>query len=165
MNIIGIDPGLDGALAIIEPVEKVVYDTPTFTKKVARGTKREYDLRRMTVWLRPWANQERGGVRVPTHVFIENIHSMPGQGVRSTFSLGYGVGAWHGILIALGLAYNLVTPQKWKKHFGLLGKDKDASRHLAQKLWPDRAVLFERKKDDGRADAMLIAEYGRRLEL
>jgi crossover junction endodeoxyribonuclease RuvC len=161
MNIIGIDPGLDGALAVIEPVEKMVYDTPTFTHKVARGTKRVYDLGRMVIWLQPWADQERGGVRIPSHAFVENIHSMPGQGVRSMFSMGYGVGAWHGILTALGIDYTLVTPQKWKAHFGLLGQDKDAGRRLAQELWPDRAVLFERKKDDGRADAMLIAEYGR----
>ena len=163
MNIIGIDPGLDGALAIIEPADTMVFDTPVFTTKVARGTKRVYDLGRMVNWLQPWADQERGGVRIPSHAFIENIHSMPGQGVRSMFSMGYGVGAWHGILTALGIEYTLVTPQKWKAPFGLLGCGKDDARLLAQRLWPDRAVLFERKKDDGRADAMLIAEYGRRL--
>lgn len=171
MNIIGIDPGLDGALAIIEEpvrwdlppqIEPMAWDTPTRTVEVARGTKREYKLDVMAEWLRPWAERHRSYGDVAA--FIENVHSMPGQGVRSMFSMGYGVGAWHGILSALKIPYTLVTPQSWKKAMipDPHQKDKDASRLVAMNLFPSRAVLFERKRDHGRADAVLIAEYGRR---
>lgn len=157
MNYIGIDPGLDGALAVITDTNvECVHDTPTLTKKVARGTKREYELVKMADYLRLWTGEH-------THAFVENVHSMPGQGVRSMFSMGYGVGAWHAILTTLDIPYTLVTPQSWKK---LLipeaGKDKDASRLKAMNLFPRVSDLFVRKKDDGRADAILIAEYGRR---
>jgi crossover junction endodeoxyribonuclease RuvC len=155
MNIIGIDPGLDGAVAIIEPSEFMVWDTPTLTVKGAKGNRREYALVQMADWLRPWA-----GTSV---AFIENVHAMPGQGVRSMFTMGYGVGAWHAILATLGIIYTTVTPQRWK---GVLldgmGKDKDAGRLRAMQLFPSKSHLFDRKKDDGRADAILIAEYGRR---
>jgi crossover junction endodeoxyribonuclease RuvC len=159
MIYIGIDPGLDGALAIFESVvEGVVYDTPTLTVKGVRGNRREYALRRMSLWLAPHTNN--------AVAYIENVHAMPGQGVRSMFTMGYGVGAWEGILAALGIIYTRVTPQRWKAAMlDGMGKDKDASRMRAMQLWPSRAGLFERKRDDGRADAMLIAEYCRRLNI
>lgn len=159
MIYIGIDPGLDGAVARIEPDNPsctMVWDTPTLTVKSARGNRREYALRRMAEQLAP--------IRENAVAYIENVHAMPGQGVRSMFTMGYGVGAWEGILAALGIIYTRVTPQRWKAAMlDGMGKDKDAGRMRAMQLFPDRAVLFERKKDDGRADAILIAEYGRRL--
>ena len=87
---------------------------------------------------------------------------MPGQGVRSMFTMGYGVGVWTGLLVGLLLPYNRVTPQRWKKLMmdGIAAKDKDASRHRAQQLFPLADLRL--KKHDGRAEALLIAEYGHR---
>lgn len=157
MNIIGIDPGLDGAVAILEAGgEHMIYDTPTLTVKGASGNRREYNLVVMASWLRPWAAR--------SVAYIENVHAMPGQGVRSMFTMGLGVGAWMGILAALEIPVTRVTPQRWKGvMLDGMGHDKDAGRLRAIQLFPSRACLFERKKDDGRADAILIAEYGRRL--
>jgi hypothetical protein len=161
---IGIDPGLDGAVAVLgysddrpgNDGRTVVFDTPTLTVRGAKGNKREYNLHEMAKFLRLFSE-------VPSRVYIEKVHSMPGQGVRSMFSMGYGAGAWAGILAALDFSYSYVSPQRWK---GVLldgmGKDKDAGRFRAIQLFPDVADQLARKKDDGRADALLIAEYGRR---
>lgn len=167
MNIIiGIDPGLDGAVAVLGYSDDrpgfdgapILFDTPTLTVRGAKGNKREYNLHEMAKFLRQFT-------AVPSRVFIEKVHSMPGQGVRSMFSMGYGAGAWAGILAALDFSYSYITPQRWK---GVLldgmGHDKDAGRLRAIQLFPAQSDLFARKKDDGRADAILIAEYGRRTD-
>lgn len=163
MITIGIDPGLDGAVAVLDYQDDrpgfdgspILYDTPTLTVKGAKGNKREYNLHEMAQFLRQFTE-------VPSRVYLEKVHSMPGQGVRSMFSMGVGFGAWLGILAAFGYEYTLVTPQRWK---GVLldgmGHDKDAGRLRATQLFPAVASLFARKKDDGRADAILIAAYGR----
>lgn len=155
---IGIDPGLDGATALVPeqgPVE--VFDTPTLTVVSKTGTKREYDVRLMALRLRLFVPHDN------VLVLIEKVHAMPGQGVRSMFSMGFGLGAWIGVLAGLGLPYLYVTPQRWQ---GLVmdghGKGKDGARARAMELFPAVAAQLSRKKDDGRADALLIAEYGRR---
>jgi crossover junction endodeoxyribonuclease RuvC len=95
--------------------------------------------------------------------FVEKVHSMPGQGVRSMFTMGVGYGAWLGLLAGLQIPTTLVMPQRWKKvMLADQGQDKDASRLRAIQLFPTEAEYFTRKKDDGRAEAALIAEYGRR---
>ena len=93
--------------------------------------------------------------------WVEDVHSMPGQGVASTFKFGRSVGVVEGALSALGIPIRWVSPAKWKKAMGLPA-DKGAARRRAIELWPDHAHLFARVKDDGRAEAALIAEYGRR---
>lgn len=96
-------------------------------------------------------------------VGIEKVHSMPGQGVASTFCFGEGYGVWLGILAALGIRHELITPQSWKKSLmdGQL-KDKDASRLVAMRLFPEAGNQLQLKKHHGRADALLIAEFVRR---
>ena len=158
MIYLGIDPGLDGALAAIYEDGRVeIFDTPTVTVKVTKGNKREYDLSTLTGWLRAW--------NLGPHVLraaIEKVHAMPGQGVTSMFSMGYGLG-WEWALAALCIPFQRVAPQTWQKvMLADEGKGKDAARLQAQRLFPGYATLFARKKDDGRADAVLIAEYGRR---
>ena len=97
------------------------------------------------------------------HVALEKVHSMPGQGVRSMFSMGEGYGIWKGIITALGYPLHLITPQEWKKEMmGGMGKEKDASRLKAMQLFPKIADQLQLKKDHGKADALLIAEYLRR---
>ena len=157
MIIIGIDPGLEGAIAylveghrLIESSIRVV-DTPT-TKD---GTHRVYlpqEMRRLLA-------EPTQGLRC--HVFIEKVHSMPKQGVASSFNFGVGFGLWQGLIAGLGLPVTFVTPQRWMKDMMAgMQRGKDSSIVRAQELFPDAPL--SRKKDHGRADALLIAEWGRR---
>ena len=93
------------------------------------------------------------------HAYVERVGAMTGQGVSSVFSFGRSAGVLEGVLAASGVPYTLVTPQTWQKAVGLRG-GKDGSRERAMQQFPDQASLFARKKDDGRADATLIAIYG-----
>lgn len=159
MIILGIDPGLSGAVAYLGTSPHVVHveDTPTLTVVGGSGNRREYNLAEMRALLTRYQDISMA--------YIEKVHSMPGQGVRSMFTMGMGYGAWLGMLAALAIPYTLVTPQRWKKAMlaDQAGQDKDASRLRAIQLFPTEARYFARKKDDGRAEAVLIAEYGRRL--
>lgn len=152
---LGIDPGLDGALAIISDNGRAqVHDTPTLTTGRGAKSKREYALASLANLLRPYA-------RVPCRVGIELVGAMPGQGVSSMFRMGYGLGVWEAMLAAFGVSYTRVTPQKWKKAMlEGVGTEKEASRLRAQQLFPH--LDLARKKDHGRAEAVLIAEYIRR---
>ena len=82
---------------------------------------------------------------------------MPGRGVASMFSFGHSAGVIEGVLAALGISYELVTPQTWKKAYKLTGKPKDAARALAQRFYPSAPLAG--KKDSGLADALLLARY------
>ena len=148
MICIGIDPGFSGAIA--------TYDC---------------DRRSLTVMDMPVSPGPRGRDEImhavlfdaldhpATDVWVENVSAMPGQGVTSMFRFGQTVGAIHMAVAARGHALRLVTPAKWKGHFGL-SKDKGASRGLAAQRFPHAADLFKRVRDDGRAEAALIALYG-----
>ena len=85
---------------------------------------------------------------------------MPGQGVASTFRFGESVGVVLGVLGALQIPVRMVTPGRWKKAAGILGRDKDAARTLAIQHHPEIADRLTRKKDIGRADAVCIARFG-----
>jgi len=146
---IGIDPGLDGALAAITPTGLSVFDTPTY--RDGKG-KRRYKIATMAESL---YGLTRGDKVLAT---IEAVHAMPGQGVTSMFSMGYGLGLWHALLVVYGIVYCPVSPQLWKKSFGL-DRDKDKSRAHAEVYFPG-TDFFGRKKDHGRAEAALIAAYG-----
>lgn len=154
---LGIDPGLDGACAVIGGAfGPTVFDTPTLTVEGRAGKRREYDVRTMVSRLLPFH-----GVSGDALALIENVHAMPGQGVRSMFTMGFGVGVWIGILAALNIVYERVTPQRWQKvMLDGQGKDKEAARFKAQALFP--GIELHLKKHHGRADALLIGEYGRR---
>jgi hypothetical protein len=148
---IGIDPGLSGALAIIDHAGALVAltDTPTLTLKVARGVKQFYDVPGMCGLLVPYAG-------AGLHVIIEEAQAMPGQGVRSMFTTGYGYGLWLGILAALQVPYTPVRPSIWKRSLGL-GKDKEASRLRAMQLYPSADLRL--RKHHGRAEALLLAHW------
>jgi crossover junction endodeoxyribonuclease RuvC len=96
---LGIDPGLQGAVAILDDAGALVvlHDVPTLTVPTSRGTRHEYDLPGMAALLAPYGQS--------AHVLIEEAQAMPRQGVRSMFTVGLGFGAWLGILGALGLAH------------------------------------------------------------
>jgi len=158
MIYIGIDPGLTGAVAFLgedgEPVGLGVVDTPTLTVRRSTGGKRNvYDLQAMAALLGGFS---AGGVRV----VLEQVGPMPGQGVTSMFRFGEGFGIWQGIIGALALPVTLVHPQRWQKAMldGVPRGD-GASLLVARRRWP--AVDLHRKRDDGRADALFLAEFGR----
>jgi hypothetical protein len=127
-----------------------LYDTPTLTLHVSRGTRQDYDVPGMIALLTPHAG---AGV----HVFLEAAQAMPGQGTRSMFTTGYGFGIWVGIVSAFQLPSTRVRPSVWKRAMGL-GPDKEAVRLRAQQLFP--GADLRRKKDHGHAEALLLAAYG-----
>lgn len=147
--IIGIDPGNTGAIVMLDETGAVVeiHDMPL----MANGTKQQVNPAELRNILSPWA----------AHVemaYLEKVGAMPGQGVASMFNFGMGFGVIQGVIAALGIPVKLVAPQSWKKRAGLIGKDKDNARTLAQQLYP--SAPLGRKKDIGRADAILIARFG-----
>lgn len=157
MYIVGIDPGLKGGIAYYTPSELLAYRTPTievpFVKKGKKTTRNDMDLENI-----------RDEMRLSdiTHVFLEKVSAMPGQGVTGMFRFGQNLGQWQGLLVALDLPYTMVTPQVWKKHMGLIKADKGKSIELARTFWPHYAEsIFKYKTaDEGRAEAALIAKYG-----
>jgi crossover junction endodeoxyribonuclease RuvC len=161
MIYIGIDPGLDGAVGVIGEQAgngcPRVFDTPTLTVE-GEKTKRRYNTAAMAQILMS-IDLTKGIL-----VILENVHSMPKQGVASSFSFGQGLGMWQGIVAALGIPLEMPSPQRWKKEIMAdQGRDKDAARFKAIQLFPALATQLSRVKDDGRAEALLMAEYGRRL--
>jgi len=154
--IVGIDPGVSGAIAVISGTDCVgLHDMPTFPKSSGRGLEVACGPL-VAILARP---------RLATaKVYVEKVHSMPGQGVTSMFGFGRSLGAVEGALAALDMMMVLVSPQKWKSMAGLRKKPKDYSRSVAAKLYPGIADQLTRKKDSGKADAILIAHYGRILE-
>jgi len=156
---VGIDPGKRGAVAYLLPSGVVeIFDFPTLAVRKGSG-RREYDAAAMVTLL------ERAHA-VEMRVCIERVHSMPEQGVASTFSFGQGYGIWLGILAALRISYQAVTPQAWKKLL-MAGapKEKSASVLAAGQIFPRAVDLLRGPRGatlDGRADALLLAEYARR---
>lgn len=148
MVTVGIDPGISGAIAIIYGKDegRKLEDMPVMAGTGKRQTVNGSALAR----LMPLGND--------VTCYLEQVAAMPGQGVSSMFSFGTSYGIVLGVMAAFGIPVVLVTPQAWKKHFNLIGKDKDMARALAQRLYPSASL--GRKKDIGRADALLIARYG-----
>lgn len=161
-TILGVDPGLSGAGALVflpEPGARprllAVWDMPTRQETLAsrRTSRPVVDAPRLAVLMRG-----APGCLTPDAVVVEKVHAAPGQGVTSMFRFGYGAGVIEGTAAALGLPYGTVPPKEWKRAVGLpVGADKAASCPLAAQVFPERAEMFARKKDNGRADAALIA--------
>ena len=85
---------------------------------------------------------------------------MPGQGVSSTFTFGHSAGVVEGVVAGAGIPLTLISPQSWKKHAGLIGKDKDAARSRAIQLFPSLRILDLKGKGQAIADALLISRLG-----
>lgn len=153
MNFIGIDPGATGGFAVVGPQGglKCAGLTPSAGGFV--------DAHALAGQISDWIAYLNGDVVA----MIEQVHAMPKQGVTSTFKFGTSFGTAIGILAALKVPMDRVTPQTWKKSFALNGKPKDASRLKACELWPERAAeTFKLKKSVDAAEAALIAEHARR---
>ena len=148
--IIGIDPGASGALVMLEndvPIEWLIM--PTY--KVGSATR--VNAAEVAFFM-------DHGIEIE-HVYVEQVHAMPGQGVTSMFNFGHSCGTVMGVIAALGYAHTMVTPQSWKKAAGLIGTDKDAARARAIQLWPSWTDLGAKGKGQALADAALIARFGK----
>jgi len=153
MIIIGVDPGISGAISIIENKKIIeVYDTPTMID--GKKNKRQINGAQVTNIFKERLNGEKEVV-----VVVEHVNAMPGQGVTSMFNFGQSFGVIKGICAALNLPIYFVRPSKWKKHFNLIKTNKDASRTKVIEAYPEISSKLHRKKDSNRADAILIALY------
>ena len=153
MIIIGIDPGISGAISIIENKKILeVYDTPTMID--GKKNKRQINSAQVSNIIK---ERLKSGKEVV--VVVEHVNAMPGQGVTSMFNFGQSFGVIKGICAALNLPIYFIRPTKWKKHFNLIKTNKDASRTKVIEVYPEIASKLQRKKDSNRADAILIALY------
>lgn len=150
--ILGIDPGASGALAWLSPSGELlaVEDMPHVVVTVSGKDRKRISAPMLADLIRE---------TMPTAAFVEKVGAMPGQGTASMFSFGFSAGLVDGVLAGLGVPVTYVTPQAWKRAAGL-NSDKSAVRLRAAQLFPDMARHFARVKDDGRAEAALIARYG-----
>lgn len=164
MICIGIDPGLDGAVAVLHDDMIAIRPTPTIA--AGKGGKRKFDLKAMRDILFDVHVPPRFvfDVNVPNHfVVIEKASSRPGQGVSSVFSFGEGFGMWQGLLAGLFMSYEVVTPQKWKAAvLGGTTKDKQAAIEYVSRRYPTVSLLATPRSKvphDGMADALCLAVY------
>lgn len=150
--ILAIDPGAKGALAFFRPEEGTLelIDTPTVEIKRGQKTKTEISPQMLAALIR---------ARKPDIAIIEIVGAMPGQGVSSMFQFGRGVGMLEGCLAALEIPVTYISPAGWQKAVGARS-GKDGNRQRAAEIFPAYAHMFSRVKDDGRADAALMAWWG-----
>ena len=155
MLIIGIDPGISGSICffkdgrILEVIEMPVMTEGKKNKKQVNGAQiyNEF-LKRI--------NKKKGD---EVRVVIEQVSAMPGQGVTSMFNFGQSFGILKGICSAMQLPMFFIRPAKWKKYFGLINSEKDASRTKAIETFPYFSSKLSKKKDSNKADAILIASF------
>jgi crossover junction endodeoxyribonuclease RuvC len=162
---LGIDPGASGALALYVPAgtvsegsgekscqpELVITDMPTL-QITTNGKKRvQLDLTSLARWF----DLHGPGVKA---AMIEDPHAMPQQGVSSSFKFGFACGVVQAMVASQFIAVTLVRPRVWKARMGLTA-DKDATRKRASELLPRFSSMWSRVKDDGRAEAALLALY------
>ena len=155
MLIIGIDPGVSGSICFFENGQIIeVIEMPTMTE----GTKKKKQVNGAQIYneISQKINQkDKQNIRV----VIEQVSAMPGQGVTSMFNFGQSFGILKGICSAMQLPMYFVRPSKWKKYFGLIKSEKDASRTRAIEMFPYFSSHLSKKKDSNKADAILIASF------
>lgn len=150
LRILGIDPGLVGGWAVVDTDGALIAAGDIPVAGSGAGTMVSAPLVAAIV-----------NAHGPDVACVESVHSMPRQGVASSFKFGRAVGVVEGVIGSIGLRVHHVTPQAWKKYFNL-SSDKEQSRQRAINMWPEKASLFfSRKRDKDRAEAALIAEWYR----
>jgi len=151
MRRIGIDPGISGAIVVLEddiPVEWSLMPTMKI------GSQNRVNAVALAALLRGYGNDSK------VFAYVEQVHAMPKQGVSSMFSFGHSCGVIAGVLGAFEIPVTYVTPQMWKTRAHLTNKDKDAARSLAIQMWPHWRELDKKGAGQALADAALIARYG-----
>ena len=155
MFIIGIDPGISGALCFMEHGKIIdVIDMPSMAdgkknKKQVNGSQVFNEISRYI------KDKNPNDVKV----IIEHVSAMPGQGVTSMFNFGQSFGVLKGIFSAMQIPMDFVSPVKWKKFFNLINTNKDASRTKAIEIYPYFSSKLSKKKDANKADAILISSF------
>ena len=144
---LGIDPGATGALALVDATGALVdvLDAPIV---VVAGKKR-ISAPLFAAIVRRWT---------PTIAIVEQVGAMSKQGLSSTFQFGRCAGLVEGVLAMGGIPTEFVVPAVWKRAMRLPA-DKGAARLMAMRRWPKKADEFELVKNDGKAEAALLAEY------
>jgi len=155
MKVIGLDPGLDGALAFLEKEP----DTGKLSLMILRMPAVPAKAKGRDLNVAELAQDFNLMYYGAEHAFLEKVGVMPGQGISSAYKFGYVCGVPRGLLAVYGIPVTYVTPAKWKGDLGL-GAAKDHARFRAAELFPDYAHEFKRVKDDGPAEAALIAWWG-----
>jgi len=154
MKVLGIDPGLSGGIAFYDVSELHVFATPVFsvifTKNGKKKKRNEMDLKKTVSLIQEFA---------PDIAILESVTARPGQGSTSMFRFGENLGQYEGILSGLHIPFFKIRPQKWKAAYSL-HSDKNDSLALARVLFPDNLKSFKLKKNDGMAEAALMAKYG-----
>ena len=155
MIILGIDPGVSGAISVLENKKVIeVFEMPTMID--GKKNKKQVNGSQVSNIIKEKINSNKGKEII---VVVEHVNAMPGQGVTSMFNFGQSFGVIKGICSALSLPIYFVRPSKWKKHFNLIKTNKDASRTKAIEIYPEISSNLSRKKDSNKADAILIARY------
>ena len=155
MLIIGIDPGISGSICfldngkVLDVIEMPIMTDGKKNKKQVNGSQVYNEISKRIKQF------EKNQIRV----VIENVSAMPGQGVTSMFNFGQSFGILKGICTAMQLPMYFVRPAKWKKYFGLINSQKDASRTRAIEMFPYYSSHLSKKKDSNKADAILIASF------
>ena len=153
MKIIGIDPGLSGAIAILESNKIInIFDIPVMSE--GKKNKRQLNSALLVKMIKDNINSNE-----EVSVVVEQVNAMPGQGVTSMFNFGQTFGAIKGICAALELPIFFVRPSKWKKYFELINSSKDSSRTKVIEMYPKLSHQLSKKKDVNKSDAILIARF------
>ena len=155
MLIVGIDPGISGAICFFEDGQvKEIIDMPV----MADGKKNKRQINGPQVY-NEILKRINKFQKKDIIVVIEQVSAMPGQGVTSMFNFGQSFGILKGICSAMHLPVYYVRPAKWKKYFNLINSEKDASRTRAIEIFPYFSSQLSKKKDSNKADAILIASF------
>jgi crossover junction endodeoxyribonuclease RuvC len=178
---LGIDPGVNGAIAFyrVGSNKLKIEDMPTFKQKVGKKERKQIDSKQLVKIIK--------SLKKINHAFVEKVNAYPQQGVVSVFNFGYSYGVIIGILAGRSIPITYVLPRKWKEDINLQTKkisrkrpttnkkefkdwdklrakgktmNKEFARDRAIKEFPNYKEYFKRKKDDGRAEAALIALWG-----
>lgn len=155
---LGIDPGISGAVAIYRPkISKMwVYDMPVSTRKSGR---KEIDAEAFAGIIDMFSEIKIAVIEeVGAMTYVDQYGQRRGQGAASSFAFGKSYGVVLGVLIGLMIPVAPVQPAVWKSLMGL-NRDKNLSRLRAMNMFPDLKDSFARKKDDGRAEAALLAHF------
>jgi len=155
MLIIGIDPGITGAICFFE--DRKIIDLIEMPN-MASGKKNKRQVNGAQVYNEIFErikNYNKKDIKV----VIEQVSAMPGQGVTSMFNFGQSFGVLKGICSAMQLPMYFVRPAKWKKYYSLINSKKDASRTKAIEIFPYISTQLSKKKDSNKADAILIASF------
>ena len=153
MIVVGIDPGLSGAIAILENNKVLnIFDMPVMAE--GKKNKRQLNSAQLVSIIKDGTKPDS-----EIAVVVEQVNAMPGQGVTSMFNFGQTFGAIKGVCAALELPIFFVRPSKWKKHFELINSSKDSSRTKVIEMYPSLSNQLAKKKDVNKSDAILIARF------